>query len=228
MSESNNPTAPPPQKRPSLAGRLRNAFVTGLVLAIPFIATFWILKAVVFTIDGILQPIIVHALDRELPGVGFLTMLVLFTLLGIVGRNVPGRVTLGLLEQAFRQIPLVRNVYNAMKELLTAFSFEGQKRTFREVCVVEYPRQGMFSIGFVTNQVPFEVGEKGRQIMKTVYLPTPPNPTTGILVIVPVEEVYPLDMTIEDGLKMALSGGIVSPPLVRGKAVAATRGDSVS
>ncbi|HET9235452.1 MAG TPA: DUF502 domain-containing protein, partial [Candidatus Eisenbacteria bacterium] len=98
----------------------------------------------------------------------------------------------------------------------------------REVCVVEYPRKGMFSIGFVTNQVPFEVGEKGRQLMNTVYLPTPPNPTTGILVIVPVEEVYPLDMTIEDGLKMALSGGIVSPPLVRAKAVAARRGDSVS
>ena len=228
MSESSQSPAALSKKRPSLAGRLRNAFLTGLVLGIPFIATFWILKWVVFTIDGTLQPIIVHALDRELPGVGFLTMLILFVLLGLAGRNVPGRIAFGLLEQAFRQIPLVRNVYNAMKELLTAFSFEGQKRTFREVCIVEYPRKGLYSIGFVTNQVSFELGSGGRQLMKTVYVPTPPNPTSGNLIIAPVEEVYPLDMTIEDGLKMALSGGIVSPFLVQGKAVLAPRSDRVS
>jgi uncharacterized membrane protein len=80
---------------------IRNAFVTGLVLGIPFIATLWILKAVVFTLDGILQPIIVQILHRELPGVGFLGMLVLFFLIGVAGRNVPGRIAFGLLEQLF-------------------------------------------------------------------------------------------------------------------------------
>jgi uncharacterized membrane protein len=214
LNPPSEPADPPPKSR-SILGDVRFTFVTGLILGIPFVFTVWILKAVIFTIDGFLQPIFRQFLHRELPGVGFLAMLVLFFVIGLVGRNVPGRILFGLLERMFRQIPVVRSVYNAMKELLNAVSFEGRQKTFREVCIVEYPRTGLYSMGFVTNQLPIQMKEGVGAEMVTVYLPSPPNPTTGVLVIVPLADVHPVDMTIEDGLKMMLSGGIVSPDRVR-------------
>jgi uncharacterized membrane protein len=204
--------------RRTFMANVRFTFVTGILLSVPFLFTLWLLKLVIFPLDNFLQPIFHRLFQRNLPGLGFLAILVFIFVVGLVGRNVPGRMFFGLLERVFLQIPVARNIYNATKELLAAFSFQNKKGTFREVCLVEYPRAGVWSMGFVTNRVTLVGTEKKRgEEMITVYIPSPPNPATGNFILVPVDHVFPVDMSVEEGLKMALSGGIVSPDTLRMK-----------
>jgi uncharacterized membrane protein len=208
---------PAPVHRRTFMGNIRFTFVTGILLSVPFFFTLWLLKLVIFPLDSFLQPIYHRFFHRNLPGLGFLAILVLVFAIGLVGRNVPGRMFIGLLERVFLQIPVARNIYNATKELLAAFSFENTRRTFREVCLVEYPREGVWSMGFVTNRVSLVPPGGAAEKLITVYIPNPPNPATGMFALLPPAQVFPIDMTVEEGLKMALSGGIVSPEVLRMK-----------
>jgi uncharacterized membrane protein len=138
-------------------------------------------------------------------------MVVLIFLVGLLSRNLIGKLFFSWFENFLRSIPFVRSVYGAIKDLVGAVSIGSKGKTFRRVIMVEYPRAGLYCIGFVTNEMSF-LARNGETIeFVNVYVPNPPNPTSGFLVLVPRKDAIPLNLTIEEGLKLVLSGGIVLP-----------------
>jgi len=198
-------------------GELRNAFIRGIGVLIPLGLTYWFFRALLNWVDGILSPILEGWIGREVPGLGFVTMAILILLVGLLTRNLVGRLLFTWFERLLRSIPFVRSVYGAIKDLVGAFSLGGKGKTFQHVAMVEYPRQGLYCIGFVTNEMRYaSEGEKIREFVN-VYIPNPPNPTSGMLVLVPRKDVITLNLSVEEGLKLVLSGGIVVPDLLTGK-----------
>lgn len=204
-------TAPEKSSEKTIWGHIRATFVRGSVLIIPLALTIWFFRALLNAIDGILSPALQTWIGREIPGLGFMSMVVIIMLVGLLSRNLIGRVLLSWFETLVRSIPFVRAVYGAIKDLVGAFALGGRGKTFREVVLIQYPRPGLYAIAFVTNEVPFFTADQQRIDFINVYIPNPPNPTSGMLVLVPKKEAIPLNITVEQGLKFSLSGGIVVP-----------------
>jgi len=195
----------------SLWTRIRTVFLRGAVLIIPLALTAWFFRALLNAIDGILSPALEAWIGRPIPGLGFVSMVVIIFLVGLLTRNLAGRLMFAWFERLVRTIPFVRSVYSAIKDLVNAFSLGGKGKTFREVVLFQYPRPGLYTLGFVTNETRF-TGTGGTEMeFVNVYIPNPPNPTSGILLLVPKSEILQVNLTIEQGLKFVLSGGIVAP-----------------
>jgi uncharacterized membrane protein len=188
---------------------LRASFGRGLVLVVPMVITWWILNFLFTTIDGTMSPIFDQVLGRHIPGLGFVTMIVLILLLGVISRNLIGKYLMAGIEALIGRLPLARTIYGSMKDMMTSFSPSSKGRSFKDVVLVEYPRKGLATIGFATNKIVIENAEPARE-MVSVYIPNPPNPTSGLLILVPRDSLQVLDMSVEQGLKLVLSGGIVS------------------
>ncbi len=203
----------------SFFGSLRTTFLRGIGVLIPLGLTYWFFESLLNALDGILSPLFERWLGRHVPGIGFVAMLLIILLVGLLTRNLVGRLLLAWFETAVRSIPVVRSVYSAIKDLVGAFSGEGKSKTFRQVIMTEYPRKGLYCIGFVTNEMRYaQAGGISRDFLN-VYIPNPPNPTSGFLVLIPRDEAVHLDLTVEEGLKLVLSGGIVIPELLTGRPV---------
>lgn len=203
-----------PSEQPSertIWGHIRATFVRGSALIIPLALTIWFFRALLNAIDGILSPILETWIGREIPGLGFISMVVIILLVGLLSRNLVGRLLFSWFEDLVRSIPFVRSVYSAIKDLVGAFALGGRGKTFREVVLVQYPRQGLYAIAFVTNEMPFVTADQKKIDFVNVYIPNPPNPTSGMLVLVPKQDIIGLNITVEQGLKLSLSGGIVVP-----------------
>jgi uncharacterized membrane protein len=196
---------------------LRTAFVRGMVVIIPLGLTYWFFSAFLNAIDGILSPIYERMLGQKVPGLGFISMVVLVLIVGLLSRNLVARLLFSWLEKFLGSIPFVRGVYGAIKDLIGAFTVGGKGRTFRYVVLVEYPRPGLYTIAFVTNEMTFSGSANRSMDFVNVYIPNPPNPTSGLLILVPKKDLIVLDLTIEQGLKLVLSGGIVTPELLKEK-----------
>ncbi|MBP1678707.1 MAG: hypothetical protein H6Q29_618 [Bacteroidetes bacterium] len=197
--------------RTSFAGHVRAAFLRGVVVIIPLVLTYWVFSGLLNAIDGVFSPALEQWLGREVPGLGFLTMVVLILLVGLLTRNLIGRLLFAGFENVLNSIPFVRSVYSAVRDLISAFVSGDKTKTFREVVMVEYPRPGLYCIGFVTNRIPYRGKAGEASDFVSVYFPNPPNPTSGFLIFVPRDRAVPLAITVEEGLKLVLSGGIVLP-----------------
>jgi len=200
--------------RRTVWARMRTAFFRGLVIFIPVAVTVWFVTVLFNMIDGIIapiQPVLEKWIGTRVPGLGVVTFVIVVLVLGFLSRFILGTLLLRAMEKVFTSIPLVRSIYSATKDLLQAFSLGKKGKTFRKVLLVEYPRKGIFTIGFMTNEVMMETTGKSPRKMLSIYVPNPPNPTSGVLILVPDSDAEPLDMSVEEGLKMVLSGGIVSP-----------------
>lgn len=195
----------------TIMGELRTAFVRGSVVIVPVALTYWFFHALLNGIDGILSPLFEDILGRPIPGLGFIAMVVLVLLVGFLARNLVGRVLFAWFEKLLGSVPFVRGVYSAIKDLISAFTIGGKGKTFRQVVLVQYPRPGLYTIAFVTNEMTFTASDNSTIDFVNVYIPNPPNPTSGVLILVPRKEAVVLDITIEQGLKLVLSGGIVTP-----------------
>lgn len=203
----------------SILGRMRSVFLRGIGIIIPLALTYWIFEALLNWVDSILSPALERIIGRHVPGLGFLTMLVIIFLVGLLTRNLVGRLFFSWLEGVLTSIPFVRSVYSAVKDLVGGFVFGGKGRTFRKVVMIEYPRKSLFTIGFVTNEMTFTAPDGKVIDFFNVYVPNPPNPTSGVLVLVPKTDAIQLSLTIEEGLKLVLSGGIVLPVELKGATV---------
>ncbi len=188
---------------------LRNTFGRGVVVLVPVVITLWVLNILFTAVDGIISPIFDRILGQHIPGLGFVSMLILILIVGAISRNLIGRSLFGIFERVIASIPLARTIYSAMKDLIGAFRMGGKGKSFRQVVMLEYPRPGLFTIGFVTNEL-IITGDKTPGQMISVYIPNPPNPTSGMMILVPREDVRTLEMSVEEGLKLVLSGGIVT------------------
>ncbi|MGA9115574.1 MAG: DUF502 domain-containing protein [Bacteroidota bacterium] len=191
--------------------QLRAAFLRGAAVIIPIGLTYWFFRALLNAIDGILSPVLERWIGRPVPGLGFISMLVIILLVGFLSRNIAGRILFAWFETLLRSVPFVRSVYGAIKDLVGAFSPGGKGKTFREVVLIEYPRKNLYSMAFVTNEMTYTRADGTMLHLVNVYIPSPPNPTSGVLILVPREEVHPLTIGVEQGLKLVLSGGIVVP-----------------
>ncbi|MBU2498844.1 MAG: DUF502 domain-containing protein [Proteobacteria bacterium] len=149
-------------------------------------------------------------LNVRIPGLGLILALILILIVGFLARNIVGSKIVHWTDRIVNRIPLARIIYVAIKQLLQGV-FLPQTRAFRRVVMVEFPRQGVYSIGFLTGVSKGEVQNKTAKKVVNVFVPTTPNPTSGFFIMVPEDEVIPLSMSVEDAFKLIISGGIVSP-----------------
>lgn len=197
---------------------LRNAFITGLLLLAPLVITIWAFRTIIEFVGGRFRPIYNYVLPESISGLTFLwdivaTLLViaLITLFGYISRLFLGRFLLGVLERFLQGVPGLNAVYNTVKQVIDTFGSQN-RHMFSKVVLVQFPRAGVYSIGFLTNKAQGEPQEKTRDEVWTVFVPTTPNPTSGFLIMLPKRDIIELEMSVGDGMKMVISGGAVTPP----------------
>lgn len=185
---------------------LKKNFLTGLLVVVPVAVTVFVLKALLIWIDGILGDIERDLLGHYYPGLGIITLLLLIFVIGVISANYIGNRVLYAWDRLMRRLPLVRWIYSTVKQMMETFSAD---QSFSGVGLVEYPRAGCFSVGFITGRVDERtMGLPGNHL--SVFVPTTPNPTAGFLLILPESEVRKLDMTVDQGMKYIVSLGLVS------------------
>lgn len=212
--------------RANLLRRLRTYFLTGIIATAPIGLTLYLAWVLVKFVDRQVTPLIpapyhpsTH-LPIDIPGIGLIVAIVLLTLIGFVTANVLGRQVVAMGERIVDRMPVIRSVYGALKQIFETVLTQSS-RSFREVVLVEYPRRGIWAIGFVTSATRGEIQALKEDRLVNVFLPTTPNPTSGFLLFVPRADLVTLHMTVEEGIKMVISGGIVTPPDKRPRALAA-------
>ncbi len=199
---------------------LKNDLIAGLLVVIPLATTIWLTITIASWVinfltripnklnpfDG-LHPILVSVLNLL---VGLMVPLLSILLIGLMARNIVGRWLLDFGERVLQAIPLAGQVYKTLKQLLETILKDTNSK-FRRVILVEYPRQGIWAIAFVTGMVSNDIQAHMSRPMLSIFIPTTPNPTTGWYAVVPEDEVVNLSMSIEDAFKIIVSGGIVAP-----------------
>jgi uncharacterized membrane protein len=190
----------------------KKTFLAGLLIFVPLAVTVYVLLAVFNLLDGILRPLIklligrYHGSELYIPGISFLVLIVSITLLGAFARFTLGAKMVDTFENMVMKVPIVKGLYSTVKYASSAL-ISNQTTGFMGVVLVEYPRKGIYAIGLTTAVGLKEIQEKTKENMINVFIPTSPNPTSGFLLMVPEDEVIKLDMTIDDGLKLVVSGG---------------------
>ena len=203
--------------RPGIAGRLRTWLLTGLLVTAPFVISFYVTWIVIHSVDTAITPWIPARylpetyLPFAIPGMGLLIVLVALTLIGALTASLLGRYFLHLSDRMLARMPVVRSIYSATKQIFETI-LSSQGNAFRSVVLIEYPRQGIWTLGFLTGSSLGEVQHHTGRDVVNVFVPTTPNPTSGFLLFLPREDVVELSMTVEEGIKMIVSGGIVIPP----------------
>ncbi len=187
-------------------------FITGFFVTVPVVVTAYVLWIFYNEVDGFLSPVYQRLMGRHVPGLGFLTAVVIIFLMGVVATNVVGRRVLQWAEGLLRRVPIFGRVYPAVKDLIEAFS-PHRRSGFREFVIVEHPREGIYSYGFRTGEVRVE-GTKPEALV-TVYVPTN-HLYLGDIVLVPAEAVVPTGLSIEEGIRIILSAGTAAPRRLSG------------
>ncbi len=185
---------------------LWKTIVAGVLVVVPFYATYHIIRFLFLYIDGLSQPVVKSIVGHRVGGVGFVLTFLLLYVLGVFAANVFGRSLLKWFEGLLLRAPLVKNVYATIKETVGILSFPG-KQKFKRVILVEYPRKGIYAIGFVTGST---LSPEGKKLL-SVMVSNPPNPATGNIVYVPEEDAMETNLTIEEAVKIVVSGGILTP-----------------
>ena len=188
---------------------LRRYFLTGLLVIVPIWGTYLILKTLLITLDGLLGDSLQRHLVFYVPGLGIVVLAAIILLVGVAATNFLGRKLVRLWEGLLNRVPVVRSIYTVMKSVVDAVSLH-QTEQFNRVVLVEFPRKGHYSIAFVTGTID-EVQRATDEEVVGVYVPTTPNPTSGYLIFVPEKEIVPLQMSVEEGMKLVISGGFYSP-----------------
>ena len=182
---------------------IKRRIFAGLIAIVPIAVTFWILKFLFIFLDGFAAPFL-KQVDIEIPGLGIILTLLFIFILGILITNVLGKTIFSWGEKILDKLPFVNTIYNTIKQITSAFSSSTVK-SFEQVVFIQYPRKGLWTMCFVTNQSKNENGES----FYHVFVPTTPNPTSGVFIIVPQKDAIHPDISVEDGLKAIISGGIL-------------------
>ena len=204
----------PAKNRVRIRENFQRYFFAGLLVFLPVVITLWFLGWVIGLLDGVLDvlPAGVHPntyLPFAIPGLGALVTVTLILFLGILTRGVATRRFLAAWENIFVKIPIFRGVYTAVQKLVQTFL--GQSQNSRQVVMIEYPRKGIYTVGFAMGRAWRELERKQDAQLINVFIPTTPNPTSGFYLLVPTTEISPLDMTMEEALKLITSGGLITP-----------------
>ena len=215
----------PQQKKKALsfAQRMRAYLMTGILVVAPISITLYLAWIFIGFVDDRVTPLIPAKYNPEtylpfaLPGLGLLVLTVALILVGAATAGFFGRLWTRVSEQILGRMPVIRNVYSAVKQILETVLAQ-QSNAFREAVLVEYPRRGIWAIAFITGRTEGEVQNITEEECINIFLPTTPNPTSGFLLFVPQKDLIRLDMSVEEAIKMVISGGIVTPPDRRSEA----------
>jgi uncharacterized membrane protein len=213
--------APPPNS-PFIV--IRNAFITGVLLLAPLVVTLWALGGVIDFVGGRFRPLFESYLPASLQHFALLwdiaatcVIFGLVTALGFLSHYVFGRIFMRILERFVQRIPGVGAIYNSVRQIVATFGTQN-RNLYNKVVLVQFPRPGVWTLGFLTNKAQSEAHLRaGSGELWTVFVPTTPNPTGGYMLLFPSHEVIELDMSVGDGMKMIISGGAVVPPWTTGK-----------
>ncbi len=226
MSDAENMFQPKQAVQKGLMARLRSWFFTGLLVTAPVLLTIYITWLFIDIIDGQVEALMPSGLREyislnapiigKIPGVGLLIGVIMITVIGAIAAGFLGRWLIGLGERILNRMPVVRSIYGASKQILETV-LSTQSDAFREVVLVEYPRKGLWVLGFVTGATKGEVRDMMSETTVNVFIPTTPNPTSGFLLFCPIKDISYLDMSVEDAVKLVVSGGIVTPPYKEAK-----------
>ena len=210
-----------------MLARLRTSFLTGIVVIAPVALTLWLIWSVIGWFDGFVLPFVPDAyrpeqilntifgydLKLNIRGVGVVVFLVFATLVGWLAKGLIGRSFIKYAENLVNRMPVVRSFYSGIKQIAETV-FAQQERSFEKACMIEYPRKGIWAIGFISTIAKGEIAERNSSEgpMVSVFVPTTPNPTSGFLLFFPKADIVELDMSIEDAAKLVISAGLVYPP----------------
>ena len=225
MNKSFQATPPPTPRKPLFSG-LRNSFLTGIVVIAPVGLTVWLIWTVIGWVDGFVLPFVPNSYQPEnlikqifgeesqmnIRGLGVIFFLVFTTFIGWIAKGVIGRFFIRNAETLVHRMPVVRSIYSGVKQIAETV-FAQSDRSFEKACLVEYPRKGIWAVGFISTVAKGEVQSKAAKDSQllSVFVPTTPNPTSGFLLFFPKEDVIQLDMSIEDAAKLVISAGLVYP-----------------
>ena len=206
-------------RRRGVLNRLRNYLLTGIIVAAPLTITVYLVSSIVSWVDSWVKPWIPAAWNPEsyvhvpLPGIGVVIAVVALTVLGFFTASIVGRTVIAIGEAIVHRMPLIRNLYAALKQIFETALSE-RSRTFRRAGLIEYPRRGLWSLVFIATEAKGEISHRlsaSDDDAISVFLPTTPNPTSGFLIFVPRREVLVLDMSVEDAAKLVISAGLITP-----------------
>ena len=190
---------------------LRRYFLGGILVIVPLIITILVLRFLFEGIDGLLSPFLARAIGYKVPGLGIAATIILIFLAGFLTANVIGSRLFKIWEIFLIKTPLVRTIYGSSKQLVEAITTT-DKHSFKQVVLVEFPRKGMFCLGFLTKEIKTIFDDKPNELIG-VFIPSTPTPISGFTMLFRKEEVIPLEMTVEQGIKFFVSGGITAPEI---------------
>lgn len=205
---------------------MRRYLIAGLLVWVPLGVTFLVVKYLVDLLDQtlLLLPLAYQPetlIGLHVPGLGVILTVLVLLLTGMVAANLFGRTLMRIWEGLLARIPLVRSIYSGVKQLLTTL-FSDSSKSFKEVVMVEYPRRGAWTLAFVTGQGWQPAKQLVQEDLVNIYVPTTPNPTSGFFLMVPRKDIIALNLSIDDGLKMILSLGLIEPPTGAGQVTTTT------
>lgn len=199
-----------------LGSKIKAYFFTGILVTAPVAITFYLAYKLIFWMDHLVNRILPPEfrpdtyLPVSIPGLGVIVLVLLMIFIGMFAAGFFGRLFLRLGEWIVFKLPFISSVYSLIKQVFTTF-LSNKNQAFNQVVMLEYPRKGLWILGFVSTDTQGEIQKKLPEPMLNVFIPTTPNPTSGFLIFVPKSEVIVMDMTVEEGIKFVISGGIVSP-----------------
>jgi uncharacterized membrane protein len=191
--------------------KIGSYFFRGLITLLPLLVTLWLLWFMYTFLDGILGNIIALFVGHPVPLLGFVLIIGLIFLIGFLTAHLIGATAFNWAESFILHIPIVKNIYSAAKQVNEVLFTHKGAEDFRRACIVEYPRKGIWSLGFVTSDAAAEIEAKAKEKMINIFIVNTPTPATGFLIMVPAREVILLDMKAEEAFKYVISAGVLKP-----------------
>ena len=194
-----------------LKASLKRYFLTGLLVVTPIWGTVLILKTLFVAVDGILGDLLAQLVpDHYVPGLGIVTLILLVFVTGLFTANFMGKQIVRLWEEWLNRVPLVRGIYSTLKSMMDILSFS-ERGAYNRVVLIQFPKNGHYCFAFVTGMTKGEAQDLSQDPLIHVYVPTSPNPTSGYFLLVPEREVTSVNISVEEAMKLIVSGGLYSP-----------------
>ena len=205
-------------RKPGLFSGLRASFLTGIVVIAPVALTVWLVWAIIGWVDSVVLPLVPANLRPEnyiginLRGVGVIIFLIFTIFVGWIAKGLIGKSLIRIGESLVDRMPVVRTIYSGVKQIAETV-FAQSERSFEKACLIQYPRKGIWAIGFISTTARGEVSLRAETAgdLLSIFVPTTPNPTSGFLLFFPKEDVIELDMSVEEAAKLVISAGLVYP-----------------
>ena len=206
------------KRRPSIFARLRSSFLTGIVVIAPVSLTIWLIWTVIGWFDAFVLPLVPSGVRPEeyiginIRGVGVIIFLLFAIIIGWIAKGLIGRSLIRFGESLVERMPVARSIYSGIKQISETV-FAQSESSFEKACLVEYPRLGMWAVGFISTSAKGEIAARAgkSEDLMGVFIPTTPNPTSGFLLFFPKSDIIELDMSVEEAAKLVISAGLVYP-----------------